>query len=485
MKRCRSNLFTPLHLIEIRVERFRERETHTRVSLTRIDVIYDKYIRDQPKPFEIRSINRSVSSCSNRLEGKKILRCVASEREISFRLMETSAELPVRCLKGVLLSIFLLGVRSYEFPRSTMNQLETNLVLWAICSILLFEVLIIICLCRFCFNRIKPKRFYVKVNGRSGTDEDFKAFFQREEYEYLQGTHSGTSSKYQSTILRPPRADELAMIGTIRANNPPLDYGPGISNLAFSRERDEERTPSVQPPHWIELQPAIIHSAPPPGASDYEINSDDYLSPQSLHSTMLDFHPYQSEENLSNFRFQPLRRPELILPQVQRLDTSTESPGVNYSTIVPKSILKGSTNSTPPLDLHSTQPSRASSKYDESPRPFVRINTEPSNSAGEKRGESRRHMQFANVSQLNEVAWETSRDLQRAHYNSTNETPRSHSFGLVHQQDEHPSAYRQAMASTAVDQHLHISRVFVPWERHLSADPSFDDHLTQQKAFEY
>ena len=372
-----------------------------------------------------------------------------------------------------------------------MNQLETNLVLWAICSILLFEILIIICLCRACFNRIKPKRFYVKVNGTSSMDDHFKAFFQREEYEYLQGTHSGTSSKYQSTILRPPHADELALIGTIRASQAPLDYGHGIQNHAFSRERDDERTPSMQSPHWIELQPAIIHSALPPPpplpAVDYEVNSDDYLSPQSLQSTTLDFHPYHSEDNLSNFRFQPLRRPELILPQVQRVDTSTESPGVNYSTIVPKSILKGSTNSTPPLDLHSTQPSRASSKYDESPRTFVRINPEPSivmdasNSPMEKRvsmtSESRRRMQFANVSQLNEVEWDTPRDLQRVRYNSANETPRS--------QPEETSFNPQGIVPSTVDQHLHISRVFVPWQRRLNADPSFDDQLTQQKAFEY
>jgi hypothetical protein len=44
-----------------------------------------------------------------------------------------------------------------------MNQLETNLALWAICSIVLVELLFIICICRCCFNRIKPKRFYVKV----------------------------------------------------------------------------------------------------------------------------------------------------------------------------------------------------------------------------------------------------------------------------------------------------------------------------------
>ena len=47
-----------------------------------------------------------------------------------------------------------------------MNQLETNLILWAICAILLFELLVVICVCRCFFNRIKAKRFYVKVNDR-------------------------------------------------------------------------------------------------------------------------------------------------------------------------------------------------------------------------------------------------------------------------------------------------------------------------------
>lgn len=44
-----------------------------------------------------------------------------------------------------------------------MNQLETNLVLWAIISIILFEILFLIWICRYAAKRIKPKRFYVKV----------------------------------------------------------------------------------------------------------------------------------------------------------------------------------------------------------------------------------------------------------------------------------------------------------------------------------
>ena len=55
-----------------------------------------------------------------------------------------------------------------------MNQVETNLVLWAICSIILFEILCIVCLCRCCFNRIKPKKFYLKV-----TDDRFRCSFSR------------------------------------------------------------------------------------------------------------------------------------------------------------------------------------------------------------------------------------------------------------------------------------------------------------------
>ena len=61
--------------------------------------------------------------------------------------------------------LFTLGITYYPSRRSTMNQLEINLALWAICSILLFEILIIICLCRCCFNRIRPRKFYVKVSA--------------------------------------------------------------------------------------------------------------------------------------------------------------------------------------------------------------------------------------------------------------------------------------------------------------------------------
>ena len=42
MKRCRSNLFTPPHLIEIRFEVFSERDD-TNECRERIDVVYDKY----------------------------------------------------------------------------------------------------------------------------------------------------------------------------------------------------------------------------------------------------------------------------------------------------------------------------------------------------------------------------------------------------------------------------------------------------------
>ena len=35
-----------------------------------------------------------------------------------------------------------------------------------------------------------------------------------------QDINNGTQSNFQSTILRPPHADELALVGTIRGQNP-------------------------------------------------------------------------------------------------------------------------------------------------------------------------------------------------------------------------------------------------------------------------
>ena len=229
-------------------------------------------------------------------------------------------------------------------------------------------------------------------------------------------------------MLRPPHADELALVGTIRTSN----NGVAFENLGFHRERDDEISPSIPTPNWIELQPRMISSNSFP-TTDYEVNSNDYLAPQSLLSTMNENQPYESDDQLSHFRFQTLRRPELMLPQVLRLDTSTESPGVQYSSIVPKSILKGSTNPTPTSDLRSMPRSRTPS------RTSVRIIDRP--------------MQFANVNRLNEIQWQIPREFP--------DTP------------PEPST-------------RHVSRIFVPWKRHFDPieplDTFFQDH---PQALEY
>ncbi|CAF1177270.1 unnamed protein product [Adineta steineri] len=369
-----------------------------------------------------------------------------------------------------------------------MNQLETNLALWAICSILLFEILIIICLCRCCFNRIRPKKFYVK----------------REEYEYLQDIHIGTQSKFQSTILRPPHADELALIGTIRGQKSLISYNDGFQNIGFSRDNENERILRLQPSssqNWIELQPNMLKTAQLPPA-DYEIHSyptDDYYYSQphpSSRPNILDVRQIQQDyiddtNELESFQYQPLRRPDIILPQAQRLDTSTEFYGIHFANTVPKSILKTGTNTTPPIDLSSnlysqTHDSRTSSKYDESPYISVKINTDQSipidypMSAIEKRISdelipspnlslaSKHRMKFASVSKLNDIEWEVPREFQN-----------------IVQDNQTFCSDRQRTSSAIVDSKSHIS-----WQREMNITqpfPLLPDDLTQQQqqAFEY
>ncbi|CAF3475236.1 unnamed protein product [Rotaria sp. Silwood1] len=412
-----------------------------------------------------------------------------------------------------------------------MNQLETNLVLWAICSIILLEILFVICLCRCCSNRIKPKRFYVK----------------REEYEYFQG-NSGTPSQFQSTILRPPHADELALVGTIREQNHTISFDSGIQNLAYYRNDndDNEFIPpasslltefpsSSQNLNWIELRPSttnsLINTAQLPPA-DYEIRSyptDDYLyTHQSSppRPTVIDFRQYRDQyedddDELQNFQFHSLHRPEIIHSHIQRTDTSTESFGGNNLTLVPKSILKGSTSTTPPLDLLSTQysqtyRSRTPSKFDESPRISVKINTDESipigypTSAIEKTIPnesiipiSSNRIRFASVSQLNEVEWEVPREFQTVVYDltedrqpfrgvliySSNENLNNNNNNL---HDNEKLSNRQRSQSAVVDQKTHVSRIFVPWDREKKLVQSLylsnsieQGDTTQQKAFEY
>jgi hypothetical protein len=142
---------------------------------------------------------------------------------------------------------------------------------------------------------------------------------------------------------------------------------------------------------------------------------------------------------MENYRLQSLRRPEIIVPKVQRIDTSTEYYSNNYTNIVPKSILKSGTSTTPPISLPSTpyfqiQQSRPSSKDDEPFRTSVKINTDqsiplnyPINTI-EKRISIepilfQHRIKFANVSQLNDIEWEVPREFQTIHSNHERTPP--------------------------------------------------------------
>ncbi|CAF1284952.1 unnamed protein product [Adineta ricciae] len=412
-----------------------------------------------------------------------------------------------------------------------MNQLETNLVLWAICSILVFEILIIICLCRFCFNRIKPKRFYVK----------------REEFEYLQGVN-GASSQFQPIILRPPQADELALVGTIRDLNPPLKFDSGIQNLGFYRDpTDDDILAQVPPPssssqrlNWIELRSAAAPSQTPPAlsttsilktaqlpAADYEIRSypiDEYLythqSPPPR-PTVIDFQLYRDDysndgyfddnENnnndddvLENVPVHSFRHPEMFFSHTQRTDTSTESHPGNYSALLPRSILKGNMNEPLSLDLLSTnyfQPerSRSSSKFDESPLTSVKVNTDEAIpidypisaiekiTPNESFSSTPARMRFASVSQLNEIEWEIPREFQTIVYDLTDDHQPLRGALIYSSNDnlnnnnnnnnnssirEHLST-RQRSQSANIDQRSHVSRIFVPWDQRRETTRSF------------
>ena len=338
-----------------------------------------------------------------------------------------------------------------------MNALETNLTLWAICSIMLFESLIIICLCRCCCNRIKPKKFYLKVNYLLNKNVQLLLLFefshdclhfQREEYEYLHDVSSSTQGRFQSTILRPPHADALAHIGTIQGQNFTEFHSNGIQNSGFYLNDVDQNILQVkfstsQP--WLELQSPVINTAQL-SPTDYEIHSRSINSYPYVHSplprpTIIDLHQYSDndvdndDEQLDNYRLKSFPRPEITLPQIRRLDTSTEFYDVNYSNIVPKSILKTGINTTPPLDFVSTpylqiQRSHASSYYDEPPHSSVKVTTYQSRTNNYPINSfdgrvliesvlsptlplsSKYRMKFASVSQLNDVEWEVPREFQ-------------------------------------------------------------------------
>ncbi|CAF1017994.1 unnamed protein product [Rotaria sordida] len=362
-----------------------------------------------------------------------------------------------------------------------MNGLETNLSLWAICSIILFEILILICLFRCCFNRIRPKKFYLK----------------REEYEYLQGINNNKPTKFSSIILRPPHADELALVGTIRRPNPILTYNKGIQNLGFYSYDEDKKIPQISSSsssssssqHWLNLQSQTINTAQLPPA-DYEIHSypiDNYSYRYSPlpRPIITDFRQYHEDyvvvdddddddhHQLENYRFQSLRRPEIIPSQVHRIDTSTEFYGINYSNIVPKSILKSTVSLTPPNDFLPTQhlqiqDSSTSSNSDESLQNSIekRISFEtilPSTAPML----SNFQMRFASIKQLNDIAWEIPREFQT----------------ITHESEKFHSNHERTPFSSIIDSTISIS------QRHemnrLHTHYLSKSEITQQQAFEY
>jgi hypothetical protein len=217
----------------------------------------------------------------------------------------------------------------------------------------------------------------------------------------------------------------------------------------------------------------------------------------------------------------------VIRSHIQRTDTSTESFAGNYPIPVPKSILKGSTGTTPPIDLFptlysQTQHSRTSSKFDESPRISVKINTDESilidypTSAIEKTipnesiissnvptslSSSTNRMRFASVSQLNEIEWEVPSEFQTIVYDLTDER-QPYRGALIYNSNENLNnnnsndnnklSNRQRSQSAAVDQRTYVSRIFVPWDRERKviqplylSNGTEQGNTTQQQAFEY
>ena len=326
----------------------------------------------------------------------------------------------------------------------------------------------------------------------------FFSVLKREEYEYLQDINNRLHNRnFQPTVLRPPHADELALIGTIRGQNSSVIQNRGFQNLGFTRDNEEEKIPRIHPPssqHWIELQPNIIKTAQLPPA-DYEIRSypaDDYYT--HPHPTSIDFRQYPDDyiddnNESEHFQFQSLRRPEIIPPPSQRQDTSTEFYGIHSSNTVPKSILKTGTNTTPPLGLLSnpylrTQRSRTSSKYDDSPHTSLKTSTDQSTPTNYQRSviekripinttlpsspplPSRHRMRYASVGELNDIEWEVPREFQ-----------------IVASDNQLFNPNRPRISAVIVDPKIHI-----PWQRAMNISQHHSlskGDITQQQAFEY
>jgi hypothetical protein len=164
---------------------------------------------------------------------------------------------------------------------------------------------------------------------------------------------------------------------------------------------------------------------------------------------------------------------------------------MNYSTVIPKSILKGSTSTTPPLDLFSTpyfqtQDSHTSSNYDESPRTSAKITIPidyPSR-IEERIPDKSSSMRFASFNQLNDIQWEVPREFRTVIYDSNNDKQlfrSNENLNNSHNQDQF--ANRQRTQSAMVDQNTHLSRV--RGISNVQLDYLSNNNITQQQAFEY
>jgi hypothetical protein len=222
---------------------------------------------------------------------------------------------------------------------------------------------------------------------------------------------------------------------------------------------------------------------------------------------------------------------------MKRTDTSTDTYTGNYSTLIPKSILKGSLSTTPPIDTYPTtsysqiQHSRTSSKYDESPRMSVKINTDESiamdypTSAIERTIPNQsiissiiptmnlsssltsNRMRFASVSQLNDIEWEVPSEFQTIVYGSNDDRQGYRGVSIYssnenfnnnnnnnnnHVHESGKLSNRKRSQSAGVDQRTHVSRIFVPWDQEKKIfQPLYlgngieQGDTTQQQAFEY
>lgn len=329
--------------------------------------------------------------------------------------------------------------------------------------------------------------------------------------------------------------DMMRTLPSIPSLPPPLPPPPPSQHLDWIELRAPTNNQMLHteylPPAEYEIQSypisnyAYTHQSPPPRANIINFHSypEQYENQDESSNIVEDY-----DDELDNFRLHPYRRPEINLSHVQRTDTSTESFGGNYSTTMPKSILKGSTNPTPPPDARSksyssTEHDYPSPQYDQSPRVSVKINTDESilmdypSSAIEKiipiesmfsskdslssspslSLSSSHRMRFASVSHLNDIEWEVPSEFQTVVYDLADERQRFPG-APVHNSNENlnrnnsnnnaNSSPRQRSQSAVTDQNTYVSRLFVPWNSAGKTNPSLspsEDNSTERQAFEY